>query len=117
MPHVVLNGNIKIEDIFAKLKPLFVREGENILKTGSVYIDRKKSAILIDSLVIERGKKTSFFSTISGREDGVVVRIYPVLEVEKTNGVKKLIAEIAKQLMQIFPEFKLGPTNLIEFLP
>lgn len=116
MPHVVLNGTVSIEDIFAKMKPLFVRDGENILKTGNIYIERGKTAILVDSLVIEGVKKISFFAMISGREDGIVVRVYPGFEVEKTNGVKRLIAETAKQLLQILPELKVGQTNLIEYL-
>ena len=53
---------------------------------------------------------------ISGRQDGVVVRLYPKFEVEKTEGVKQILAEIAKQLMLAFPEFSLGETNLADYL-
>ncbi len=95
MPHVVLNGKVSVENIFVKMKPLFIRDGETVLKTASMYIEREKGSILVDSLVIDGGRKTSFLALISGREDGVVVRIYPMLEVEKTDGVKRIPAEIA----------------------
>ncbi len=116
MPHVVLNGKVNIEDVFAKMNPLLIRNGEHILKTANMYIEREKKSILIDSLVIEASKKINFFAMVSGREDGIVIRIYPRFEVEKTNGVKRTLAEIAKQLLQLFPELKVGQTNLTEFL-
>ena len=116
MPHVVLNGKVNIEDIFVKMKPVFIKGGESVLKTANMYIERGKGSILTYSLVIEGGKKNIFLAMIGGREDGVVIRIYPMLEVEKTDGVKSILAEITKQLLQIFPEFKLGATNLSDFL-
>lgn len=57
-----------------------------------------------------------FARTPSGREDGIVIRSYPKLEIEKTEGVKRLIAETARQLLQAFPELKTGETNLSEYL-
>ncbi|MDH5747383.1 MAG: hypothetical protein OEZ21_10625 [Candidatus Bathyarchaeota archaeon] len=112
MPHVVLNGKVYIKDIFDKVDPLFVRNGVFILKTSNTYIDREEKSILIESLVIEEGNKTSFFTMISRREDGILVRIYPDSEVEKTDGVKRILAETAKQLLEKFPDLRVGKTNL-----
>jgi hypothetical protein len=53
---------------------------------------------------------------ISGREDGVVVRLFPKIEVDKTEGVKKMLSELAKQLIAMFPELKIGETNLANYL-
>ena len=53
---------------------------------------------------------------ISGRADGVVVRLYPKIDVEKTEGVKKILVELAKQLIATFPELKIGETNLDNYL-
>jgi hypothetical protein len=116
MPHVVLNGPIHVESIFEKLKALFIRKGSKILKTMDIYLERGKNAILIESLAIEPESKVSFLTMITGRQDGVVVRLYPKFEVEKTDSVKQILAEIAKQLMLTFPEFSLGETNLADYL-
>jgi hypothetical protein len=116
MPHVVLMGKIPIEDMFNRLSSLFIRNGPKILRTMDVYLERGKSAILIESLAIETGVKRQFLSMISGRDDGVVVRLYPQMEVEKTDGVKQILAEIAKQLKLTFPELHVGETNLDEYL-
>jgi len=61
MPHVVLLGNVEIEDIFRELKPVFIRNKKMILKTLESYLERDKNSILIDSLAIEEDKKTVFF--------------------------------------------------------
>lgn len=116
MPHVVLNGKVYIKDIFDKFDPLFVREGAFILKTSNTFIDREKKSILVESLAIEEGNKNNFLAMIGSREDGVVVRIYPGSEVEKTDGVKRVLAEIAKQLLGTFPELEVGKTNISDFL-
>jgi hypothetical protein len=116
MPHVVLLGKIAVEDIFRELKPIFIRNEKMILKTLESYLERDKNSILIDSLAIEGNKKTIFLAMISGREDGVVVRLFPKIEVDKTDGVKKILSELAKQLIAKFSELKVGETNLQDFL-
>ena len=116
MPHIVLNGKVATENIFEELKPLLIRNENSILKTTDVYLERGKNAILIDSLAIETEKKSAFLAMISGRNGGVVVRLYPKIDVEKTEGVKKILVELAKQLIATFPEFRIGETNLEKYL-
>ena len=116
MPHVVLNGKVSVENIFEELKPLMIINENSILKTTDIYLEREKNAILIDSLAIDADKKTVFLTMISGRNDGVVIRLYPKIDVEKTEGVKKIIVELAKQLIATFPELTVGETNLDNYL-
>ncbi len=116
MPHVVLNGKVNLDDIFNKFKGVLIRNENGILKTDNIYISRDKNSIIIESLAVEKGVKNSFLAMISHRDDGVVIRIYPGIEVEKTSGVKKLLSELAKQLLSEFPELKIGETNLLDYL-
>jgi len=115
MPHVVLRGNLKLEDVFEELKPIFVKNEKRILKTANAYIDRDEKSILIESLAIEEGKKVQFLCMISARQGGIVVRIYPGFEVEKTNGVEMILVEISRQLMREIPQLTVGETNLSEY--
>lgn len=116
MPHVVLLGKVSVEDIFKELKPIFVRDEKMILKTSELYLERDKNSILIDSLAIEGNRKVVFLAMISGRGDGVVVRLFPKVEVEKTDGVKRILAELAKQITVKFPELVVAETNLQSYL-
>ena len=115
MPQVVLKGKTSIEEIFSQLKPVFQRNGVTILKTKEVYLEKAKKDILIDVLAIVGDHKTAFLALISGREDGVVVRLYPNMAIEKTDGVKRVLVELAKQIMMLFPKFTVGETNLSEY--
>ena len=117
MPHVVLSGEVNAELIFDKLDNIFEKTGEGILRTNNHFLDINKKVILVESLAIENSKKTSFLAMINNREDGVVVRVYPVYDdFEKTEGVKKILAMIAKQIMGKITGVTVGKTNLVEFL-
>lgn len=116
MPHIVLNGKVSVENIFKELKQLFIKNENSLLKTTDVYLEREKNVILIDSLAIDADKKVVFLAMISGRDHGVVVRLYPKINIEKTEGVKKILVELAKQVMATFPELRIGETNLENFL-
>jgi hypothetical protein len=116
MPHVVLNGNVNLDDIFTKFRGVLIRNENGVLKTDNIYISRDKNSIIVESLAIEKGAKNSFLGMISHRDDGVVVRIYPGSEVEKTVGVKKILSEISRQFLELFPQLKIGETNLLEYL-
>ena len=115
MPHVVLKGKTSIEEIFKQLKPIFQRNGNTIIKTKEIYLEKAKNDILVDTLSIEGDRKNAFLALISGREDGVVIRLYPNIAIEKTDGVKRVLVEVAKQIMTGFPEFTVGETNLSEY--
>ena len=116
MPHVVLNGEVALDNIFNTFKGIAIRNDQGILKTEGLYISRDQGTILIESLAIEKKGKYSFLGMISRRSDGIVIRIYPGSEVEKTTGVKKILSEIAKQLLGMFPQLTIGETNLLEYL-
>lgn len=116
MPHVVLEGSIELEALLGRITPVLINEGTTILKVSEAFMNCARSTILLESLVIEQGVKRSFFAAISKRDDGVVVRIYPTCDVERTRGVFRLIAEIAKRIIAIVPELRVGKTNLQEYL-
>jgi hypothetical protein len=103
------------ENVFRALKPLLTTDWREILNTTESYLEREGNAILIDWLSIQRNK-ISFLMMIRGREDGIVIGLCPILEIEKTEGVKRRIAETAKQLVQAFPELKTGERNVSEYL-
>ena len=116
MPHVVLKGPVDMDEVFRRLKPVFVKTERGILKATDAYMDRAKRTIIVDSLAIEGGEKDRFFMAIGHREDGLVVRLFEVPEVERTEGVKRVLAETAKQLLETFPDLEVGETNLERYL-
>jgi hypothetical protein len=107
---------VSIDDIFNKLKGVFIRNWSGILKTENIYMSRDKTTIIIESLTVEGSVKRSFFTLIGRSDDGAVVRIYQRSKVEKTADIKSILSEIAKQLLAAFPQLTIGETNLSEYL-
>ncbi len=116
MPHVVLVGNVDMEEVFRRLKPVFVKTDRGILKATDSYMDRGRRNIIVDSLAIEGGERERFLMLIGQREEGLVVRLFDVPEVERTEGVRRVLAETAKQLLETFPDLVVGETNLERYL-
>lgn len=105
-----------MEDLFSHIRPILSRIDAGILKTSNAYIDREKKSILLEALIIEGEARKSFLVLLGSRPDGVVVRLYPGTEVEKTDMVKRLLAEQAKQILVALPGLRIGETNLSEYL-
>jgi hypothetical protein len=116
MPHVVLTGELEIGAVFRKMEKIFHKDENGILKTGDRYLESEGKSIIIEATAIENGPPRSFFILVSKRDDGMVVRLHPALDVEKTDGVKRALALVAKQVMAAFPGASIGKTNLQEFL-
>lgn len=116
IPHVVVNGEVTIQKIFNEFEQILIRDGGDIIRTSNTFLSHDKTDILIETLTIENGVKSQFLALINQREDGVVVRIYPGTDIEKTNGVKRSLAEIAKQILAKNLNTKIGKTNLQDFL-
>ena len=116
MPHVVLVGELDLAKIFASLEPFTERAGSTIMKTSGAYLERGGNAIVVEAAAIENGKGTNFLVPVSKRDDGLVVRLHPSLNVEKTDGVKRLLALLAKRIVSLSPGLAVGKTNLQEFL-
>jgi hypothetical protein len=113
----VLVGDVDMEEVFRRLRPVFVKTEKGILKATDAYMDRAKRSIIVDSLSIEGGETARFLMHISQHDDGIVVQLFDVPEVERTEGVKRVLAETAKQLLLSFDELEVGETNLRRYLP
>lgn len=116
LPHAVINGNISIESIFNDIKPIFKKNKQGILKMKGFYLSKDKKEILVDSLSIEKAKTLAFYTLINQRDDGIVIRISPMTDIEKTDGVKSLLGEIAKYILENHVNVKLGKTNIESYL-
>jgi len=115
MPHVVLTGDVDIQEVFQSLQSLTLRNQQTLIRTNKKYLASDKTTVIIESLAGMPTKLQHFLTLLNSRKDGLVIRIHPYSHVEKTPQVKQLIAELAKQLIQSFPHLSLGKTNLQEF--
>ena len=115
MPHVVLQGPISVMDCVGRFEPFVVREGDLIVKMDRCYKEVHDRAVLIETVVVDRGHTQKFFIQISGRKGGLTVRLEPLTDPEKGPGVRRAIALMAHRIRQA-TGCEYGSTNIKEYL-
>ena len=114
MPHVVIAGAVDLRGYAGDFAPTVIREGGDVLRADRIYLDAEGRTALIDALVVEAGRKQPFYVKISAHERGsVTVRIDPLTRVERTEGVKRLVARIGADLLARSPDARVEVTNLV----
>ncbi len=116
MPHIVLEKAKNVRECFEVIEPIIEKLSNGILKITDKYINRKENSALIESIVIENGKTQNFFIQLSSKGDAVTVRLLPLTDPEKTQGVKILMAFVAKKIKDSNGDIYYGKTNLQDFI-
>ena len=116
MPHIVLEKIHSIKAAFDAVQPFANKIDGGILKVVDKYINASEQSALIESLAIENGVNQNFFVQLSQKKTSLTVRLLPLTDPEKTNGVKLIMARIAKQIKDIDSAIEYGKNNLEDFL-
>ncbi len=116
MPHIVLEKAKSVQECYDSIELIVQPVEKGILKITDKYINSRESSALIESIAVENGKPQNFFIQLSSKGDAVTVRLLPLTDPEKTNGVKTLMGIIAKKIKDANPEIVYGKTNLQDFI-
>lgn len=116
MPHVVIEEALDLGVACRGIELSVTRTGSEILKVIAVYLDRSGHAALVDCVAVEEGRAQSFFVQLSQKDRQITVRLLPATDPEKTVGVKRIMALIARQLREAAVGSRFGKTNLQDFL-
>lgn len=115
MPHILVQGSIALDDVARRHAPWSDRRGDLLVKFDRLYLETAGRAALVEALVVDRGHPQRFFVALQAREDGVMVRLEPLTDPEKTAGVKRALALVADRL-RAESGGRYGATNIPEFL-
>jgi hypothetical protein len=117
MPHVVIEGPASVDRFFQEFQPILDRSDGRILKARDVFINQSRRSALVESTVVEGGHRTQgFFVHVAQGEGAVTVRLLAATDPEKTDGVKRLLAILARKVLEQDPSCRYGKTNLEPFL-
>jgi hypothetical protein len=116
MPHVVIEEAPDLAIACQAIQISVARNGSEILKVVDVYMNRSSHTALIDCVVVEEGRSQAFFVQLSQKDRQITVRLLPATDPEKTVGVKRVMALIARQIHEATVGSYFGKTNLQEFL-
>jgi len=116
MPHIQIIGPAKLEHLAECFEPLNRRRGEIIAKTTAFYLNAGDRTALVQALVVEPRVHRKFYVLLVEKPDGLMVRLDPLTDPEKTDGVKFLLALVADWICRVCPGSSYGTTNLHDFL-
>jgi len=116
MPHIVLENINATKEAFEAVQSFGNKVEGGILKVMDKYINANEQSALIEALAIENGVNQTFFVQLSQKKSSLTVRLLPLTDPEKTDGVKTIMALIAKQIKDAIPAVEYGKNNLEVFL-
>ena len=116
MPHIVLEKASGVQECYDAIEPIVHKTQNGILKITDKYINEKKTSALLETVAVENGKPQNFFIQLSSKADAVTVRLLPITDPEKTNGVKAIMALVARKIKNANPQITYGKTNLQDFI-
>jgi tRNA (guanine-N7-)-methyltransferase len=116
MPHVVVERPVKLRDYVAGFRPLVHKEGTTVCKATEAYLNSAGTAALVEAVVIEEGLPQKFFVLVSEKPTQATVRLARPESPERTRGVKRLVALVARDLMDRSAGASYGSTNIEPFL-
>jgi hypothetical protein len=120
VPHVVIEGEVDLEAWVRDFAPVLMRERGDVLRADRVFVDRERQNVLVEALSVEGGRKQPFYVKISRRSSSssavarsVTVRVDPLTHPERSEGVRRLVACLAQQLLDATPGAKVGASNVV----
>lgn len=114
MPHIVFNQKIDLCQLSKAFTSFFQKE-PFLIRLETMFVDKDNLTALIPSIVIDKTHQ-QFLIEISTSKDKTTIRLYPLTDPEKTDGVKLAMSELAKQMMTIYPDLQITKTNLEPYL-
>lgn len=119
MPHIVLSGSIQLGNTFKQMnKMLFKDQKSNVIvRIENFFINQRCDIILSKAIAIDQ-KTQSFYIVVMNRENKITIRLDPITDPEKTDGVKIALALMAKRIRDIekISDLYVSKTNIQEFI-
>lgn len=117
MPHIQILNAPAGPELARRVEPFTVARPPEILKVLDVYASSSSRRVLLEVVVVEGHLRQNFFLLLREDEGVFLLRCHPVLPVQKTDGVKRVIVEVARRILDMAPEARLGNTNLESHIP
>ena len=101
MPHLILSGEVKFEEIASQIGSEVHRWGTAVLKTEATWCRSDGEALLIEGVVVEYSRPLHPVAVISNNRGDTNVRLWRLAPVERTPAVQRWLATIASELRRL----------------
>ncbi len=116
MPHIVIDGPATVEKFYQDFECITIQEGEIIIKVREVFLNTRKTKALVECIVVEDRAPIHFYTALSQGKGQVTVRLDPLTDPEKSDGVKHLLAIVGHTIKSQDPACQYGKHNLAGYL-
>ena len=121
MPHIVLSGSISLSNVFEHMYKILFKDQKKsniIVRIEKYFINQPGDIILAKAVAVDDQKPQSFYIMVMYREDKTTIRLDPITDPEKTDGVKIALALMAKRIQEMEEAHNLyvSKTNIQEFI-
>lgn len=121
MPHIVLSGSISLSNVFEHMYKILFKDQKKsniIVRIEKYFINQPGDIIIAKAVAVDDQKPQSFYIMVMYREDKTTIRLDPITDPEKTDGVKIALALMAKRIQEIEKAHNLyvSKTNIQEFI-
>jgi hypothetical protein len=121
VPHIVLSGSISLSKVFEHMYKILFKDQKKsnvIVRIEKYFINQPGDIILAKAVAVDDQKPQSFYIMVMYREDKTTIRLDPITDPEKRDGVKIALALMAKRIQEIEKAHNLyvSKTNIQEFI-
>ncbi|MBZ5587639.1 MAG: hypothetical protein LAO05_03680 [Acidobacteriia bacterium] len=98
MPHVIRSGLADLTAAWRDLPRGPWRWGNALARVEGCYLGRDAATLLVAGVVIEFGRALHPILLVSHGAETTAVHLWSAVPVERTEGVKRLLAQVAQEL-------------------
>ena len=98
MPHVIRSGVADLEAAWRSLPHGPWRWGTAVARVEGCYLGRDAAVLLVAGVVVEYGRPLHPIMLVSRGPDTTAVHLWAPVPVERTDAVKRLLAQVANEL-------------------
>jgi hypothetical protein len=92
---------VDFDTIACELDPNVVRWGRAVIKTTDRWRRADAEALLVDGVVVELARPLHPVALMATRDGDTVIRLWPVVEVERTPAVQRWLAVLAAEVQRL----------------
>ena len=115
MPHVVFDKIVDLEE-FSRQFQLIINKQSGIIKLEDVFVDKDKSKASVTAIVID-DLHQDFMIELDAKENTSTLRLFPMTDPQKTDGVKTALGLVAQFVLFMSPNTRILRTNIEQFIP
>lgn len=113
LPHVVFSRKIDLLDLSKNFTGLF-QKNPVLIKISAIFVQNNGFSALLPTIIIDNIHR-EFLIEISTTKLKTTIRLYPVTDPDKTDGVKLSFALLAKYLLVVYPDLKITKSNIFDY--